>query len=58
MHFPLAVLLAIAPLLGLASPITNQPRVTIPISKRDTTRRSDGSVNIAAVKAQVARATA
>lgn len=53
MHFPLATLVALIPLLASASPITESPRIVIPISKRSSLRHEDGSVNVDALKSSV-----
>lgn len=57
MHFSLATILAVLPLLASATPLAQSPRVTIPISKRSNLRRSDGSVNAEALKGSVAAST-
>ncbi|CAG8584287.1 9925_t:CDS:2 [Acaulospora colombiana] len=57
MQFSLATILAVLPLLAAASPIAQQPRVTIPLSKRSNVRRADGSVDIEVMKLQVAHST-
>jgi hypothetical protein len=58
MHLSLATVMAIIPLLASATPLAQFPRITMPISKRTTLRRDDGSVNIEALKASVAAVTA
>jgi cathepsin D len=54
MQFSLATILAVLPLLAAASPIAQQPRITIPLTKRTNVFRSDGSVDIEKMKIQVA----
>lgn len=58
MHFSLATILAVVPLLVSAAPTTQKPRVTIPLSKRTNVYRSDGSVDIDALKLHAAHSTA
>lgn len=58
MHFSLATILAVIPLLVSAAPTTQKPRVTIPLSKRTNVYRSDGSVDIDALKLHAAHSTA
>ncbi len=58
MHFSLATILAVFPLLVLSTPTTQKPRLTIPLKKRTDVYHSDGSINIEALKLQVARTTA
>jgi cathepsin D len=58
MHFSLATILAVIPLLASASPTTQKPRVTIPLNKRTNVYRSDGSVDIEVLKLQAAHSTA
>lgn len=57
MHFSLATILVIVPLLASASPLAQQPRVTIPLQKKSNVYRSDGSVNIDVLKGQIAAST-
>ncbi|PVF94542.1 acid protease [Serendipita vermifera] len=57
MQFSLATILAVLPLLAAASPLAQQPRVTIPLTKRSNVRRADGSVDIDVMKLQVAHST-
>lgn len=58
MHFSLATIIAVLPLLASATPIAQQPRVTIPLSKRTNVFRRDGSVDIEVMKSQAAHSTA
>jgi hypothetical protein len=58
MHFPLAIILAVASLLVSAAPNTKKPHLTIPLSKRTNLHRSDGSVDIEALKMEDAHSTA
>jgi hypothetical protein len=46
MHFSLAIILTIVPLLASASPLVEQPRVTIPLFERSNLHLPDGSVNV------------
>jgi cathepsin D len=57
MHFSLATILAIVPLLASASPLAQQPRVTIPLQKKSNVYRTDGSVNVDVLKGQIAAST-
>jgi len=50
MHFSLATIIAVLPLLAAASPIAQKPRITIPLTKRTNVYRSDGSVDIEVLK--------
>jgi hypothetical protein len=58
MHFSLATLIIVVPLLASATPLAQSPRVTIPISRRINLRRQDGSVDIDALKTSVSASTA
>src|SRR5271170_2455028 len=58
MHFSLATIIAVVPLLASATPLAYSPRTTIPISKRANLHRDDGSVDTEALKASVAASTA
>jgi cathepsin D len=58
MQFSIATILAVLPLLASASPIAQQPRVSIPLSKRSNVFRRDGSVDIEVLKIQAAASTA
>ncbi|KAG8805054.1 hypothetical protein FRC17_005752 [Serendipita sp. 399] len=58
MYFSLATLFAIAPLLSIASPVPQALRTTIPLSKRNTLYREDGSLNLDVLRGQLARTTA
>jgi len=58
MHFSLATILAVVPLLVSAVPTAQKPRITIPLNKRTNVYRSDGSVNIENLKLQAAHSTA
>lgn len=57
MRFHLATILAVTPILVSATPTTENPPLTIPLNKRTNVYRSDGSVDIEALKAQVAHST-
>jgi hypothetical protein len=46
MHFSIPTILAIVPLFASASPLAEQPRVTIPLSERNHLYKRDGSVNL------------
>ena len=58
MHFSLATILAIAPLLASASPLAQSPRATIPLAKRSNLYQADGSVNLDVLRGQLVRAKA
>jgi hypothetical protein len=58
MHLSIATILAVFPLLVLSTPTTQKPRLTIPLTKRTNVYRRDGSVDIEALKLQLARSTA
>jgi hypothetical protein len=58
MHFSLATILVVVPLLVSAAPTTQKPRVTIPLRKHTNIYRSDGSVNTEALKLQAAHSVA
>ena len=58
MHFSLATILAVLPLLVSAAPTTQKPRVTIPLNKHTNVYRSDGSVDIEVLKLQAAHSVA
>jgi hypothetical protein len=58
MIFSLGTILSIAPLLVSAAPTTETPHTTIPLNKRTNVYRNDGSVDIEALKQQVAHSTA
>lgn len=58
MHFPIATILAVLPLLASATPIAQSPRVTVPLTKRTNVFHRDGSVNIEVLKTQAAAASA
>jgi hypothetical protein len=58
MHFSLATLIIVVPLLASATPLAQSPRVTIPISKRTNLRRQDGSVDISALTGSVSASIA
>jgi cathepsin D len=57
MHFSLATIIAVLPLLAAASPIAQKPRITIPLSKRTNLFRGDGSVDIDVLKLHAAHST-
>jgi hypothetical protein len=57
MLFALATIIAVVPLFAAASPLSQPPHITIPISKRANFRRDDGSVDAEALKASVAAST-
>jgi cathepsin D len=50
MHFSIGTILAIVPLLVSASPLAEQPRVTIPLSERSNLFKQDGFVNLDKVR--------
>jgi cathepsin D len=58
MHYSLATILAVLPLLVSAVPTAQKPRITIPLNKRTNVYRSDGSVDIEVLKLQAAHSTA
>ncbi|KAG8797102.1 hypothetical protein FRC20_005065, partial [Serendipita sp. 405] len=58
MHFSVATLLTIAPLLALSSPVPQSPRATIPLSRRSNLYREDGSLDLAVLRGQLSRTTA
>jgi cathepsin D len=58
MHFSIATILIIVPILVSAAPTTQKPHITIPLNKHTNVHRSDGSVNPEALKLQVARSVA
>lgn len=58
MHFSLTTIITALPLLAAASPIAQEPHITIPLAKRDNVLRRDGSVNIEALRHQAAWSTA
>ena len=58
MHFSLATVLAVAPLLAAASPLAKQPLTTIPLSKKSNLYAQDGSLNLDALRGQLAASTA
>jgi hypothetical protein len=53
MHFSLATIIAVVPLLASASPLSQVPYVTINISKRTDVHHHDGSVNAEGLKGSV-----
>jgi cathepsin D len=58
MHFSLATILAVVPLLVSAAPTPQKPRLSIPLDKHTNVYRSDGSVDIEVLKLQAAHSTA
>jgi hypothetical protein len=58
MHFSLAAILVVVPLLASATPITDKLPLTIPLNKRTNIYRHDGSIDFEIVKRQAARSTA
>jgi hypothetical protein len=58
MHFSLATILAVAPLLVSAAPTVEKPRITIPLNKRTNVYRIDGSVDTEVLKLQAAHSAA
>jgi hypothetical protein len=58
MHLSLATILAVPSLLVSAAPNTKKPHLTIPLSKRTTLHRSDGSVDIEVLKMEDAHSAA
>lgn len=58
MHFSLATIIAIVPLLASATPLSQSPHATIPIFKRTDRRRHDGSVDFEALKRSVSASIA
>jgi cathepsin D len=58
MHFSLATILAVVPLLVSAAPTVQKPRIHIPLTKRSNVLRRDGSVDIEVLKLQAAHSTA
>ena len=57
MHFSLATVLAVVPLLVSAAPTSQKPHLTIPLNKRTDVYRRDGSVDIEVLKLQAAHST-
>lgn len=57
MHFSLATILAVLPIFAAASPVAQVPRAKIGLAKRSNTTNSDGTVNAANLRAQLAGAT-
>lgn len=58
MHFSLATILAVVPLLASASPLAQSPRATIPLSKRSNLYKEDGALNLDVLRGQLVRAKA
>ncbi|KIM26783.1 hypothetical protein M408DRAFT_177621 [Serendipita vermifera MAFF 305830] len=58
MHFSLATILAIVPLLASASPLAEYPRTSIPLAKRSKMYRSDGSLDVEHLRNHLSSSTA